>query len=318
MPSPQKRSSSFFKIVLAFIFGWFSHKMTSFQIQLGETMVTGIPSGADTIASEVGLRDSSVEVQTEIPDTSIILLTNLVPLHPNITQTTTVLESAFKYLEGLPPTTPVFIAVDFLVEPDSVMARKHNYASNNEKDRNRLQQYISNLRAHYLPMKNVQIVPAVSWGMINYNIGRALEVVETKYIYVMQHDFAFKKPIDHKAIVKTFDEYYPEHIWKLEFAYKPKTPWATQSTCYGMTTPVQDVNGIHTTKQSTWTDQNHFTTKEHYLKVLEDIGPSHRTPEHPMNTQAVKNCVKIGTHLYGPDEEGYLDHLNGRFTKSQE
>ena len=272
------------------------------------------------VESEVDSSDSNLEVvQTKNLDTSIVLISNLVPLHPNITQTTAVLESTFEYLEGLPPNTPVFIAVDFLAEPDNWNVRNKGYASNNQNDRSRLQQYISNLRAHYLPMKNLQIVPSVSWGHINHNIGRALELVETKYVYVIQHDYVFKRPIDHKAIVKTFDEYYPKHIWKLEFALNTRTPWAIQSTCYGMKTPIENVNGIQITKQSTWTDQNHFTTKEHYLDVLEGIGPVNRSPEYPMNNQAEKNCVEVGTHLYGgPDDEPYIDHLDGRGSKKSE
>ncbi|GFH49183.1 predicted protein [Chaetoceros tenuissimus] len=70
--------------------------------------------------------------------TSIILLTNLIPMHPDISQTREVLESVFTYLEGLPSDTPVFISIDFLVECDSKYAMKHNYACNVEDSRKRL------------------------------------------------------------------------------------------------------------------------------------------------------------------------------------
>ena len=71
--------------------------------------------------------------------TSIILVSNLVPMHPEINVTVDILDSAFKYLEGLLPSTPVYISIDGLSDPESVLVRKHNYAANTESNRVRLQ-----------------------------------------------------------------------------------------------------------------------------------------------------------------------------------
>ena len=253
----------------------------------------------------------------EEEDTSIIIVSNLIPMHPEISMTAAVLDSAFAFLEGLSPTVPVYITIDGLVEPESRYARKHNYVPNTEPNRVRLQQYINNLRVHYLDKKNVHILPSVVWGHINYNIKKALDVVETKYVYVLQHDEAFIRKVDHKAVVKTFDEFYPEHIFKLEFPlYKIKDAVWSKGECLGMKTPVDHVNGINITKVNGWSDQNHFTTKEYYLKILKDIGPVPRSPEFPMNNQAQKNCTFLGVHNFGTlDGDPYIGHLDGRFSK---
>jgi hypothetical protein len=102
------------------------------------------------------------------------------------------------------------------------VGKKHNYVGNTTQNQNRdcLQEYISNLRKHYLPQKNVHILPSVVFAHINYNIARALEVVETKYVYVIQHDLEFAKPINHTALVKTFDEFYPKDIHKTALGEK--------------------------------------------------------------------------------------------------
>lgn len=232
------------------------------------------------------------------------------------------LESAFKYLEGLPPDTPVFISLDFVVECNSIPARKHNYACNVEDSRKRLQKYINNLRTYYLHMKNVQILPNVEWGHIRYNLERSLMMVETKYVYVLQHDELFIRPINHTAIVKTFNKYYPEKIWKLEFPLITRNLWTDkknlngQNKCFNMVTPFSNgINGINITKTDGWSYQNHFTTKEYYMRVIENIGPVPRSPEFPLNVQATEDCRAVAAHEYGgPDDEPYLTHLNGRFT----
>ena len=261
-------------------------------------------------------------VPPEEHKTSIILVSNLVPMHPDINMTVGILDSAFKYLEGLSPSTPVYISIDGLSDPESILVRRHNYAANTEPNRERLQKYISNLRKHYLPQKNVHILPSVVFGHINYNIARALEVVETKYVYVIQHDLAFAKPINHTALVKTFDEFYPKDIWKVEFTHTraPKDEKWAKGPCLNMSTPVSHVNEIYLTKQTGWSDSNHLTTKEYYLDVLKQIGPVKRSPEFPMNNAASKNCTFMGTHKYGKVDEmpPQLVHRDGRFSKASE
>ncbi|GFH61179.1 hypothetical protein CTEN210_17655 [Chaetoceros tenuissimus] len=277
----------------------------------------------ETEISKASATNAVVQNRILRSNTSIILLTNLIPMHPDISQTKQVLDSAFTYLEGLPLDTPVFISLDFLVECDSKYAIKHNYVCNAEDTRKKLQEYINNLRTYYLPMRNVQILSNVQWGHIRYNLERSLMMVKTKYVYVLQHDEPFIRPINHTAVIKTFDEYYPEHIWKLEFPLKARNVWADKKDlkgkkkCFSMETPFsQGINGINITKTDGWSDQNHFTTKEYYLRVIEDIGSVPRSPEFPLNVQATKNCREVAAHQYGgPDDEPYLAHLNGRFTK---
>ena len=187
------------------------------------------------------------------------------------------------------------------------MGKKHNYVGNTTQNQNRdcLQEYISNLRKHYLPQKNVHILPSVVFAHINYNIARALEVVETKYVYVIQHDLEFAKPINHTALVKTFDEFYPKDIWKVEFTHTcaPNDDAWAKGSCLNMSTPISHVNEIYLTKQTGWSDSNHLTTKEYYSDVLKQIGPQKRSPEKPMNRQAARNCKFLGTHKYGKVDE---------------
>ena len=60
---------------------------------------------------------------TEEHTTSIILISNLVPMHPDINMTVGILDSAFNYLEGLSPSTPVYISIDGLSDPESTWVK---------------------------------------------------------------------------------------------------------------------------------------------------------------------------------------------------
>jgi hypothetical protein len=65
--------------------------------------------------------------------------------------------------------------------------------------------------------KRVTILSFVSWQIMpNYVIKYALELVNTKFVYALQHDEIFLKSINHTAMVKSMDEH-PGILRKIEF-----------------------------------------------------------------------------------------------------
>ena len=130
-------------------------------------------------------------------DTSIIILSSLIPTHPNMKMLNDTFNSLPVMLDGLPfSKTPTFISVDGLPEKKLT---SENLA--------KLQGYIEHLRLRFRDYPNVFILNNYEHGHINHSIRRALELVRTRFVYVLQHDFKFIKHVNHTALVKSMREH---------------------------------------------------------------------------------------------------------------
>lgn len=148
-------------------------------------------------------------VLTPFPNTSVIITSSLIPTHPSIHFVNQTVDSLRKYLRGLHfETTPIYITVDGIPE-------KKNTTDNYR----RLQAYIQNLKAEYSDHPNIRVLPSQVHRHIAGSVKVAIDMVTTKYVYVLQHDFAFIKWIDHVNLVKSMEEY-PHIIRCVRFNYK--------------------------------------------------------------------------------------------------
>ena len=115
------------------------------------------------------------------PDTSIIILSSLIPTHPSIRIINETFNSLSEMLIGLPPNTPIFISIDGLP-----------WDKDTPENSNRLYGYVEQLRRRFIhDNHNVEILYNIIHGHISGSIKVALELVETKFIYVIQHDLKF-------------------------------------------------------------------------------------------------------------------------------
>ena len=257
--------------------------------------------------------------KTQEEDTrSIIIISNLTPSAPDISMVNMLYDS-LPLLEGLSQTAPIIIAIDNLVEEGHFLHRTQHYFPNTVENRERLEAYVRNLRLRFKDEKRVTILPYVSWQMHNYVIKYALELVETKFVYVLQHDEIFLQSINHTAMVKTMNEY-PEILRKIEFSRGNNTDcienYWFRGPCSCKEDEVSNINEVSFTKLSGWSDQCHFTTKKYYEQVLKLVGPDRKHPETIINRLAHKNCTAWGAHFYGSMTEGpFIHHVHGRFTK---
>ena len=234
-------------------------------------------------------------------DTSIILLSSLIPTHPAITMINDTFNS-FSMLDGLPSNTPIFISVDGLPDKDL-----------NTENLERLQLYIENLRERFRENPHVAILNNPSHGHISNSIRRALQMVTTRFIYVVQHDFKFIKYINHTSLVKSMREYPGE----LQIVRFPVRPISDKSRIRSDCKKVVEYNNIRFTA-GPWSDNNHLTTKRYYDEVLHMIGPAGRPPEAPMMYNAKEsgaNCTTFHQYLYNVRLSPFLTHLDGRLTK---
>jgi hypothetical protein len=258
--------------------------------------------------------------KTQEADASIIIISNLTPSSPDISMVNMLYDS-LSLLQGLSQTAPIIIAIDNLVEVGHWRHKKEHFQPNTVKNRERLDAYVRNLRLRFKDEKRVTILPFVSWQMHNYVIKYALELVETKFVYVLQHDEIFLQSINHTAMVKTMNEY-PEILRKIDFHRGNNTDCTEdewfRGPCSCNEDAVSSINEVSFTKLSGWSDQCHFTTKKYYEEVLELLGPDREHPETQMTRRAHINCTGWGPHFYGSVSEGpFIRHVHGRFTNGK-
>jgi hypothetical protein len=176
-------------------------------------------------------------------DTSVIIISSLIPTHPSI-QIMNETYQSLGFLKGLSPTAPLYLAVDGLKDGASL------------EDRERLAQYVVNLKAAFNKYHQ-HILASDTHLHIGGNIKQAHDMVQTEYIYVIQHDFAFRRNVDHSAIVKSMREY-PDILRLVRFnkrrnAYRHAD--RIGGNCTYIPYPVEHINGIHFWKTNLWSDK---------------------------------------------------------------
>lgn len=179
-------------------------------------------------------------------DTTIIITSSLIPSHPSVGLINQTI-SSLRHIEGLPPRTPIIITVDGAPSHDFERSTRSN-------KRAILEQYVQSLRATYYDSHNVTIVQQRSQIHLIGNVRKALEQVQTEFVYMVQHDMAFISPINHPALVRTFQDY-PEEVRLVRFS--PRKTLVRGRDKMGLCGPVVDfeANGIELAKTHTWSDK---------------------------------------------------------------
>jgi hypothetical protein len=174
-------------------------------------------------------------------DTSIVITSSLIPSHPSIQMINHTIQSIHHRLIGLDPNSPLI----FVVDGPRLKA--------SEKDRQKLELYVENLRNHY---PHATVLAALVKRGLTRNVIYALQYVQTKYLYLIQHDLMFIFDIDHNAIVKTMEDY-PDLLRIVRFnQYRNVRRHGDQRhKCFGEQSILNNINGIHFTKTGHWSDK---------------------------------------------------------------
>jgi hypothetical protein len=195
-------------------------------------------------SSTMANRSKETKLDLDATSTSIIITSSWIPTHPSTIMLDRVVESCFKYLKGISPTVPIYIAVDML--PDK---------SKTPEKLNQLAQYIANLETRYANQSNIIIAPQDVHRHLSGMINHTLPLIKTKYLYVLQHDFPFARDVDHGNLVKSMEEY-PEYLRCVRFNYKL---WNRHPPCLDFnkegSTPADHVNGLDLYSSMTWSDK---------------------------------------------------------------
>mmetsp|Transcript_29897 Transcript_29897/g.45305 ORF Transcript_29897/g.45305 Transcript_29897/m.45305 type:complete len:299 (+) Transcript_29897:92-988(+) len=295
-----KHRTLFFSIILAFILT-ITRMSTELQ-QIGKTGGTFVEKGRtnhnnETLLATAGGSEAS-------PETSILILSSLIPTHPSIKMINETFNS-LSMLSGISPRTPIFIVVDGL--PMEKL---------NEKSIHKLHEYVTNLRRRFQNEPRVTILNNYEHLHVSNSIKLALEFIDTEYIYVLQHDLKFVKSINHKALIESMRQQ-PEEILIVRFLYdkRNRSKYVTEKC-----RKIVYTNGL-SLERGMWSDQNHLTTKRYYERLLLDIGRKGRFPEAPMmkkgaQAQPPVDCTYLFPYVYNATQGPFIAHLDGQHITS--
>lgn len=237
-------------------------------------------------------------------DSTVIVLSSLIPTHP----------SAFMIIKTITLVRKMIIGVKspkIIITIDGLPSTKRT-----DQNIDRLHEYTNELRRLFQKDPSVMLLPHIKHLHINNNIKSALNFVETKYIYIVQHDFEFIRTVNHTEIVFEMKKY-PEKIQIVRF-----DKGVGKRKFYNQQVKLQkkgcDVYHNEKFTLGRWSDNNHFTTKKYYEKALEIMGDSNRQPEafFMANTEKL-DCYFGNQWLYDyKSGDPFLRHLDGRLTEN--
>jgi hypothetical protein len=182
----------------------------------------------------------------ECDDTSIIITSNLIPVHPSINMINETIHSVWTYLQGLSDMAPIFIACDGLQQN-----LNHTQAEN---DCVRYKQYEDTLRLMYPPPRFTIFVGESRLGLTG-NVKQVMDLVTTEFVYVLQHDMPFTRLINHTAVIRVM-RHHPDAVRLVRFNKR-------RNGGFGVV-----FDGIHLAKHHLWSDNNHLTRKSYYEEMF--------------------------------------------------
>ena len=274
----------------------------------------------DETTRELVIPKKACDDESESFDATIIINTSLIKTHPSLLMFNATFDS-LRHLRGLPPKTPIIITVDGLMSEES---QAFSYEPNDTlENKKRLQQYVSNLRLRFKEDKHVTILTNYDNGLLTVNLQMAMDYVDTKYVIVVQHDLRFILDVDYTALIQSMEDN-PETVKIVRFSsfknmrYKNWLEIEDKETREFCVHPFYDEKNNITYIPNTFSDQNHITTMEYYVWMMDKLGPSKRFMESAMmqsidTDKDPKSCRTFGQWLYGPMSSGpWINHLDGQ------
>ena len=245
-------------------------------------------------------------------DLSIIITADFIPSHPSITQIRTVIES-LEFLK-IHKDTKIILAHDSIRDNLKQVLKKCDI--NYNKYFQNLQDYCDN---HSL-YKNIKITCVEKWGHLIPSIKNAMQFVETEFVFILQHDIAFYRPIDNfyeliNVIKNNSDVKCIKFIRNKNLPIGwdgGDTPDKYKKDIFMEAFKEYNFNNIKLCKTLCFGDQNHLTTKKYYEDIIFKDCFLTGSMEHCLLKKNVDNPERYGTYNYGAyGEEASTKDIDG-------
>lgn len=252
-------------------------------------------------------------------DLTVIISANHIESHPEITYITEVIESLA--LAGINLNTPILLSHDKIKPEDKDIKEKEV----------KYQQYFNNLEKYCAQsdFKNIKIIKTEQWGHLTRSLKYTVDLVETEYMLIMQHDIHLRRKVPVYDMIKLMEKY--PHIKHLRFNVRRNLPtfidwdgWKKDGV-YVFSEQVYDEVKLCVTP--CWSDQNHIATKEYYQNIVfpdctVDGELVYNFMENILNYKNHYNPERYGTYVYGeygaPRTSRHSDGRNKSIEKDED
>lgn len=252
------------------------------------------------------------------PTVTVVVNSSYIPSHPS----TLLIEETLHSLSllGLGDETPLLIVQDALREEISTESQRRAY-----KD------YLTKLNDLTAQFKSIRVLQLQNWAHINGALRKAMEVVTTDFVLVIQHDLKFTRPVDLAKILENmatqnqvrhlrFNKNHKTVVdWDAEYEYRKKTK--SRREFIEEVLVGESPEAFPAVQTLAWSDNNYLCQREYLTTTVFRLTGKHRVPpEHLLNPLGKpKNHRILGTFIYGHiDDPPAIAHLDGRHTQLAE
>lgn len=249
----------------------------------------------------IGNQRPHSSVQTDL---TIIISASPSPTHPSIELIQTVLESTKKHL------SPAIKRVVFCLDAPK--------ASLPVLETQRYEDFIDNLRSAYVANESCRFSIQSEWGHLSGGLKKAIPLIETRFVLVIQHDLPFIERIELEPLMEILESYSEVKrieftrdsgpcLWDIDPRYRRKRYKSSNFHVGGKHIPL--------TKTLAWTDNNYLCSKSYLEKIVFGVIKNERIfPEHAMNLASSRLTSNLfGNWRFGSENSGpYILHTDGK------
>jgi hypothetical protein len=192
------------------------------------------------------------------------------------------------------------------------------------------EQYKRNLTTYFEDRANVKMLHLEEWGCLTGVMERAVQVVDTPFLFVQQHDLPLVRSFECGQILECLkNDPAVKHV-RLNKQYNRPIDWDRNSLFGAYKTPYTDL-----TRTGCWSDNSHLTTSAYYREVvIPEIRGKRTFPEavlnrllkatvqisRPLRGRVISRAAhrRLGTFIYGaPGDPPVITHTDGRMDGAQ-
>ena len=230
---------------------------------------------------------------------TIVIAGSYIKSHPDTEHIVRVIDSCAEHMGlGQDDEVPVVLAHDYNEHDDfkKYLENLETYTSEYESNSN---------------MFRFKVVVSDDWGCLTGNLRHSMKYVDTKYMFVVQHDLYFTQSFGVYSILADME--FDRRLKHIRFNLAPisKKYADGQNDLWGKV--IQHKNSY--VRTPAWSDNNHLTTKSYYQDYVLHMSEDGDWPETNIIGLSVDERTHAvqGTYIYGNIGDGpKIDHSDGR------
>lgn len=222
---------------------------------------------------------------------SIMIMASFIPSHPSIKFIEKTIES-LKYI-NMKENTKIILAHDYHTDKKYL-------------------EYLENLKIYIKNTQNISIVVRETHGHLTGNIRNAIQYIDTKYIFIIQHDLPFINEFNINNVILDMENNNELKHVRFNQRINIKKGYDSFNDLFGF---ILNCENYQYTRTPGWSDQNHICLVDYYKTIVLKECRDGKFPEYFLKNKSktLEDHSKYGTYLFGPvNHKKMINHINGR------